>query len=52
MQLYTVVLHHLKEYVIMFQSKESKVDKPHDEQKQLATKFLHILIKPEDISDC
>ncbi|XP_046583309.1 uncharacterized protein LOC124290594 [Haliotis rubra] len=47
MQFYTAVLGQLKKYVVMFRSKDTTVDKLHDEQKQLVTRFLSNFIKSE-----
>lgn len=45
--MYIAVLGQLKRYVVMFQAKDTMVDKLHDEQVQLATRFLSNFIKPE-----
>lgn len=37
----------LKHYVLLFQSKEPKVHKLHDEQEKLVREFLSCFIKPE-----
>lgn len=46
---YAAVLPMLKHYVLLFQSKDPKVHKLHDEQEKLVREFLSCFIKPEEL---
>lgn len=48
---YSAVLPMLKQYVLLFQSKDPKIHKLHDEQERLIREFLSCFIKPEDLID-
>ncbi|KAG1930781.1 hypothetical protein F2P79_022099 [Pimephales promelas] len=48
---YSAVLPMLKHYVLLFQSKDPKVHKLHDEQEKLVREFLSCFIKPEELID-
>ncbi len=48
---YSAVLPLLKQYVLLFQCKDPRVHKLHDEQERLMREFLSCFIKPEYLID-
>lgn len=49
MNFYTSVLPILRKYTLIFQSKEPKVHKLHDEQEMLLREFLCCFMKPQNL---